>query len=431
MVCDFFYPNVGGVESHIYQLSQCLIARGHKVIILTHSYGDRKGIRYFTNYLKVYYLPFVVMYNQCILPTYFGSIPLIRSVLLHEQITIVHGHSAFSALGIEAIHHAQTLGIRTVFTDHSLFGFADGSSIITNKLLEITLTSTNHVICVSHTSKENTVLRANIDPSKVYVIPNAVDATQFTPDIENRVKDRIRIVVISRLVYRKGMDLLASMIPIICSRHKDVDFLIGGDGPKRLLLEETREKYQLHERLKFLGAVPHTDVRNVLTTGHIFLNTSLTEAFCIAIIEAACCGLQVVSTKVGGVPEVLPCDMIILREPSVSHLIDGLEVAITNHRDGTAIETSEMYRRTSVLYTWPKVAERTEKVYNAMTKQPIPHYRDRLLLYKKCGPVVGRCFMILGFVALLLCWFLDWLYPIKRYNILTGHSKSNKVTVKE
>ena len=46
--------------------------------------------------------------------------------------------------------------------------------------------------------------------------------------------------------------------------------------------------------------------------GNIFLNTSLTEAFCIGIVEAASCGLLVVSTKVGGVPEVLPRDMIIL-----------------------------------------------------------------------------------------------------------------------
>jgi len=53
MVSDFFYPNIGGVESHIYQLSQCLLNRGHKVIIVTHLYGDRTGVRYLTNGLKV------------------------------------------------------------------------------------------------------------------------------------------------------------------------------------------------------------------------------------------------------------------------------------------------------------------------------------------------------------------------------------------
>lgn len=62
MVSDFFYPNMGGVESHIYQLSQCLIEKGHKVVIATHAYGDRRGIRYLTNGLKVYYLPLQVCF---------------------------------------------------------------------------------------------------------------------------------------------------------------------------------------------------------------------------------------------------------------------------------------------------------------------------------------------------------------------------------
>lgn len=53
MVSDFFYPNVGGVEEHIYNLSQCLRRSGHKVVIMTHSYNDRVGIRYMTDGLKV------------------------------------------------------------------------------------------------------------------------------------------------------------------------------------------------------------------------------------------------------------------------------------------------------------------------------------------------------------------------------------------
>lgn len=48
----------------------------------------------------------------------------------------------------------------------------------------------------------------------------------------------------------------------------------------------------------------------VLTKGQIYLSNSLTEAFGISIIEAASAGLFVVATKVGGVPEILPQDMI-------------------------------------------------------------------------------------------------------------------------
>ena len=61
---------------------------------------------------------------------------------------------------------------QVVFTDHSLFGFADASSILMNKLLKFSLADCHHVVCVSHTSKENTVLRACVPPSRVSVIPN-------------------------------------------------------------------------------------------------------------------------------------------------------------------------------------------------------------------------------------------------------------------
>lgn len=50
--------------------------------------------------------------------------------------------------------------------------------------------------------------------------------------------------------------------------------------------------------------------KEVLSRGQIYLNTSLTEAFGISIIEAASSGLFVVATKVGGVPEILPDNMI-------------------------------------------------------------------------------------------------------------------------
>lgn len=59
------------------------------------------------------------------------------------------------------------------------------------------------------------------------------------------------------------------------------------------LLEETREKIGLQDRVTLLGSLEHYQVKNVLNKGHIFLNTSLTEAYCMAIVEAASCGLVV------------------------------------------------------------------------------------------------------------------------------------------
>jgi phosphatidylinositol glycan class A protein len=94
------------------------------------------------------------------------------------------------------------MGIRTCFTDHSLFGFQDASAILTNKLLQASLACTQ-VICVSHTSKQNTVLRAHLDPCSVRVVSNAIDAKQFVPDPSRRNPAYITIAFCARLELRK------------------------------------------------------------------------------------------------------------------------------------------------------------------------------------------------------------------------------------
>ncbi|PKU70078.1 phosphatidylinositol glycan, class A [Dendrobium catenatum] len=159
---------------------------------------------------------------QNTLPTFYGTLPIIRTILIRERISVVHGHQAFSTLCHEALMHARTMGYKAVFTDHSLYRFADVGSIHMNKVLQFTLADIDQAICVSHTSKENTVLRSGIDPEKVFVIPNAVDTAMFTPAPKRLCYDEIVIVVISRLVYRKGADLLVEVIPEVCRLNPNV-----------------------------------------------------------------------------------------------------------------------------------------------------------------------------------------------------------------
>ncbi|MCL4139377.1 UNVERIFIED_CONTAM: hypothetical protein GTU68_060936, partial [Idotea baltica] len=194
----------------------------HKVIIVTHSYGDRSGVRYLTNGLKVYYLPIQPFYNQSVLPTFLTSLPLLRAVFLREEVSVVHGHSAFSTIAHEAMNLGRALGLKSVFTDHSLFGFADVSAIVTNNFLSLSLADVNHCICVSYVGKENTVLRANVDPDRVSVIPNALDSDLFRPDVQKRPKEKINVVILSRLQYRKGVDLQPAIIRHICAAYPQV-----------------------------------------------------------------------------------------------------------------------------------------------------------------------------------------------------------------
>ena len=97
-------------------------------------------------------------------------------------------------------------------------------------------------------SRENTVLRSGLPPESVYVIPNALVADQFKPDLtpkntsEGRVLSRtylrfmpahpssltvVTIVVISRLAYRKGIDLLVATAPRICKLFPNARFVVG------------------------------------------------------------------------------------------------------------------------------------------------------------------------------------------------------------
>uniref|UniRef100_A0A0K0D1C5 GlcNAc-PI synthesis protein n=1 Tax=Angiostrongylus cantonensis TaxID=6313 RepID=A0A0K0D1C5_ANGCA len=385
LVSDFFCPNTGGVETHIYFLAQCLLDLGHKVIVITHAYGERRGIRYLSNGLKVYYLPFLVVYNGCSLATIIGSLPWLRKILLRENIQLIHGHSTFSSMAHEAMFNGWLMGIRTVFTDHSLFGFADASAILTNTLvLQYSLANVNRVICVSYTSKENTVLRGKLDPRNVFTIPNAIETKLFYPDIRQFYENPTTVVFLGRLVYRKGADLLCAVIPKVCARHPQVRFIVGGDGPKRLELEEMREQHHLHNRVTLIGALPHNMVREVLVKGqssgmfypdehsvvtdvpkaviekkigHIFINTSLTEAFCMSIVEAASCGLHVVSTRVGGVPEVLPAEFISLEEPVPELLVDAISDAVYKREKRQLIDPIEKHLAVSNMYYWPEVSE--------------------------------------------------------------------------
>ncbi len=435
---------------HIYSLAICLRKQGHKVIIVTHAYQGkhtkRTGVRYLPGPIKVYYCPIIPMTDQDSLPTFCATLPILRYIWIREGIDIVHSHQATSTLAHEAIAYAAELGLASVYTDHSLFGVDDDlASVVLNRVLKSSLSTVGAVICVSHTCRENLILRANIDPTLVHAVPNAIDASKFQPDHVDAVvgrkrmdvpmpmttqqqqeystestkttQSRVKIVVISRLVYRKGVDLLVGIIPRICKDHPNVDFIIGGDGSKKLALEEMVERERLQDRVEFLGSVPHSNVRNVLIRGHIFLNCSLTESFCIAILEAASCGLFVCATNVGGVPEVLPPDMILLGKPNVNEMTDILKRAILEKvgggggGGGLAFNPIEFHDRVKDMYSWDRVATRTVAVYEQVYNRDRLTFLQRLARYKTVGPFAGYVVCLISLTLHFIVIIIEWLQP--------------------
>ncbi|KAK7676349.1 hypothetical protein QCA50_020690 [Cerrena zonata] len=411
LISDFFHPNVGGVEMNVYMLGANLIQRGHRVIVITHSHPpDRVGVRWLLPALKVYHIPFPTIASSATLPNFFTFLPYFRTIVLREGVELVHVHASLSSLAHEGILHAHHMGLRTVFTDHSLFGFDDAASILTNKLLEGALRNVDATICVSNTGRENTVLRARIPPQSVYVIPNALVAERFRPASDPPRTDIITIVVLSRLAYRKGIDLLVATAPRICKMFPKVRFLVGGDGPKLIDLLQMREKNQLQDQIELLGSVRHRDVRDVLTRGSIFMNTSLTESFGIASLEAACAGLYVVSTRVGGLPEILPKDMISFANPDEDDIIRAMKEAIDVISKGKH-DPHRAHERVKGFYDWADVTERTEHVYEAVLASEPYDFWTRMYRTLDLGRFVGPIYAIILLVDCLFFMFLEWWMP--------------------
>ena len=165
--------------------------------------------------------------------------------------------------------------------------------------------------------------------------------------------------------------------------------------------------------MELLGAVPHIKVRDVLIRGHIFLNCSLTESFCIANLEAACCGLYVVSTNVGGVPEVLPDYMCSLCELDPNDIIYKLDKCIDNGLWDIDIETKyKWYNFLRNAYSWSSIAKRTEIVYyKALENKKENRILNRMKKYYDIGPLLGKVMVLLVLIDWILLKFWNWWYP--------------------
>jgi phosphatidylinositol glycan class A protein len=122
MTSEFFFPSVGGVENHIYSISQCLLKLNHKVIILTQERPSKGayGIRYIEPGIKVYHIPCRFMNFGVIQPVLLSGAlkAFYRNILIREGIDIIHIHSLSSMLGISISFLAKYMRIPVIWTLH-------------------------------------------------------------------------------------------------------------------------------------------------------------------------------------------------------------------------------------------------------------------------------------------------------------------------
>jgi phosphatidylinositol glycan class A protein len=416
LISDFFFPNIGGVESHIYYVAYCLKELGHKVIVLTINRPNINltGIRYISNGIKVYYLPCMVQRlanGYIIFPTQTGLlILLIRNILIREEIDLVHGHQGTSTLGMVGLWTANSMNIPYIMTEHSLFDFDDKAAIHLNNLYEIySSICISKIICVSNTVRENFILRTNVGIEKTCVIPNALDSTIFRKKTVGpkllKKPNTVRIVVLSRMTFRKGMDLLMELLPVICKKYKNVEFLICGDGEKKSMILNLVKEFKIENQVKFLGFTKIERVPEILSSGDIFLNPSVSEAFCIAILEAAACGAYVLTTNVGGISEILPHDFLTLSNPTSEDLIRNLCKILD---EKIYLKKQNYNEFISEYYNWHRVAAQTLEVYIEVLK----NYKKKSIFEMVSKTLIWRPSFLFVILLLLLNKLIIFIYSL-------------------
>jgi len=146
---------------------------------------------------------------------------------------------------------------------------------------------------------------------KPAITPFGVDTSVFKPDDgrpkEHDADDPIHIISIRHLHYKYGLDLLISAAGIIQKQKPGLNFVVDihGDGPERENLQRQIDETGLQDCITLHGKVAPENVPELLREATMFVAPSREESFGVAVLEASACGLPVIGSRVGGLPEVI------------------------------------------------------------------------------------------------------------------------------
>jgi glycosyltransferase involved in cell wall biosynthesis len=160
------------------------------------------------------------------------------------------------------------------------------------------------VIAVSSSVAEYLEAHDGVPRRKVRRVYNAVDARHFTP-VERPARTTVDVLSVGRLVPVKAFDvLIEAMAPLLREPGTRLRLTIAGDGAERERLVKLAEAFGVAEQVRFLGH--RTDVPDLLASADVFVLSSRSEGFALAVVEAMAARVPVIATSVGGVPEVVP-----------------------------------------------------------------------------------------------------------------------------
>lgn len=347
---------LAGIEIATYNLAEHLTKRGHEIhIITTHVEG----------------LPHVQMENGFYIHQL--SWPKIRifGVLLFwlnifftvRKITpdIVHAQSL--GLGIPAYLSKKLLRIPYIVWGQGSDVYLPGSFIrITSRLI---LQNADAILALTEDMRKK---MTEITSREIYVIPNGINLEQFYDRSQNLIKNEGTkiILFVGRLHPVKGVQYLLMAMKNVHEEMPDARLILVGDGTERERLELLSIQLGIQNYVQFVGRVPHKMVLTFMQKADVFVLPSLSEGLPNVIIEAMACGLPVVATRVGGIPDII-VDGVNGSLVEVKRQDEISEKLLFLLRDKQLYwKISKNNKETVKKYSWDNIISHLEKIYYSL-----------------------------------------------------------------
>ncbi len=302
------YPTYGGSGVMATELGKDLALRGHEVHFISYALPFRlnqyvENIFFHEVETSSYPLFEFPLYSLALASKMVEVAEFENLDLLHVHYAIPHATSAY--LAKQMLNGKRDLKIITTLhgTDITLVGLEPSFL----PLVKFSIDQSDGVTAVSRFLKEKTITNYLCD-KEIKVIPNFVDTDLYKPKLNGEFKKHIAEENEKVLVHTSNFRVVkrvADTIKIFEKIHDKIPskLILVGDGPDRSECERLCRQKGLEDKVKFLGK--QDALVEILTSSDIFLIPSQSESFGLAALEAMACGLPVISSSVGGLPELI------------------------------------------------------------------------------------------------------------------------------
>lgn len=303
------YPTFGGSGVVATELAKVLARKGHKIHVLSYAQPARletleTNITYHEVSINSYPLFNYPPYALALASQMVNLIEYENLDLLHVHYALPHATSAYLAKQIMADRGITVPIVTTLHgTDITLVG-RDPSY---KHVVEFSIDKSDGVTAVSEYLKEETYANFEIKQD-IEVIPNFIDLERFKKSNKSHFKKAIcpndeKVVVhVSNFRKVKRVPEVVTVFSKIIEQGIGAKLLLVGDGPDRQKAEQQCRELGICEHTRFLGKLE--EVEDVLSIADLFLIPSGSETFGLAALEAMSCSVPVISSNIGGLPEV-------------------------------------------------------------------------------------------------------------------------------